>query len=196
MTFLFFTGILISVSTTAVARRRKIKEAAAPKESETSKSDKPNESDSNVTDKKPMVHTHHILSILRNSVISIHLSHFFTCQSSKPPTGSKRKASSTNGSDGEDKSPPQTRQGQRKKHKAVTPSRKGKKASPSKTASPGNKASSEESPLKTASNALVLESHNSSPDNNPPKVSCVCPTYYLVILTKIIALTFYLVIAG
>ncbi|XP_058782850.1 uncharacterized protein LOC131657469 [Vicia villosa] len=42
-------------------------------------------------------------------------------------------------------------------------------ASPSKAASPGNKASSEESPLKTASNALVVESHNSSPDNIPPK---------------------------
>src|SRR3954466_3592059 len=84
MIFLFFTDILISVSTTAVAWRRKIKEASAPKESETSKSDKPNESDSIVTDKKPMVHTHHILSILYNSVISIHLSHLSLARARNP----------------------------------------------------------------------------------------------------------------
>ncbi|XP_058726349.1 flocculation protein FLO11-like [Vicia villosa] len=132
------------VSTTAVAHRRKIKETPAQKNPGTSQSDKPSESGSLNPDKKPT--------------------------SSKPPTGPKRKVSSSAASDDEDKSPPCTRQGLRKRQKSATPSKKGKGASPSKTASPTDKASSEDSPLKTTSNILVVESHNSSPDNIQTKV--------------------------
>ncbi|XP_058756375.1 uncharacterized protein LOC131629603 [Vicia villosa] len=132
-----------SVSTTAVARRKKIKEVPTQKDSGASKSNKPSESDSIATSKKPT--------------------------NSKPPVGSKRQVSSTVVSDDEDKSPPRTRQGHRKRQKAITPSGKEKGLGSSKFASPSDKASSEESPLKTASNAFVVESHNSSPDNIPPK---------------------------
>ncbi|XP_058769266.1 uncharacterized protein LOC131643128 [Vicia villosa] len=131
------------VSTTTVARRKKIKEVPTQKDSGASKSNKPSESDSIATNKKPT--------------------------NSKPPVGSKRQVSSTVVSDDEDKSPPRTRQGHRKRQKAITPSGKEKGLGSSKVASPSDKASSEESPLKTASNAFVVESHNSSPDNIPPK---------------------------
>ncbi|XP_058732817.1 uncharacterized protein LOC131604391 [Vicia villosa] len=86
-------------------------------------------------------------------------------ESSKPPPHSKRKTSPVVVSDEDDKSPPRTRQAQKKKQKAATPSRKEKGSGSSKLTSPGDKVSSEESPLKGGSNAFVVESHNSSPDN-------------------------------
>src|SRR3954464_7923198 len=91
-------------------------------------------------------------------------------QSSKPPPHSKRKTSPVVVSDDDDKSPPRTRQAQKKRQKAATPSGKEKGYGSSKLTSPGDKVSSEESPLKGGSNAFVVESHNSSPDNIPTKV--------------------------
>src|SRR3954469_12918708 len=70
-----------------------------------------------------------------------------------------------------DKSPPRTRQGSKKKQKVTTPVGKGKKPGSSKITSSSDKAPSEESPLKATSNALVMESHNSSPATNAAKVS-------------------------
>ncbi|XP_058725507.1 uncharacterized protein LOC131596783 [Vicia villosa] len=89
----------------------------------------------------------------------------YASQSSKPPPHSKRKTSPVVVSDDDDKSPPRTRQAQKKRQKVATPSRKEKGSGSSKLTSPGDKVSSEESPLKGASNAFVVESHNSSPDN-------------------------------
>src|SRR4051812_4677487 len=91
-------------------------------------------------------------------------------QSSKPPTHSKRKASQIVVSDDDDKSPPRTRQAHKKRQKVVTPLGKEKGSGSSKITSPSDKVSSEESPLKGASTVLVVESHNSSPDNIPTKV--------------------------
>ncbi|XP_058755341.1 uncharacterized protein LOC131628527 [Vicia villosa] len=145
LTFLFFSAeILIPVSTTGVARKRKIKEAAVQKDSGVSKSNKTSRSDSTTTGKKPTT--------------------------SKPPVHSKRKDSQTAVLDDEDKSPPRTRQGHKKRQKTVTPSGKEKGSGSSKITSPADKVSSEESPLKGGSNVLVVESHNSSPDNIPTKV--------------------------
>ncbi|XP_058774763.1 uncharacterized protein LOC131649034 [Vicia villosa] len=129
----------LKLPTTVVARRRKIKQLLAQKASEVSQSNKPSESDSFTADKKTT--------------------------SSKPPPHSKRKTSPVVVSDEDDKSPPRTRQAQKKKQKAATPSRKEKGSGSSKLTSPGDKVSSEESPLKGGSNAFVVESHNSSPDN-------------------------------
>ncbi|XP_058779477.1 uncharacterized protein LOC131653371 [Vicia villosa] len=72
-------------------------------------------------------------------------------------------------SDEEDKSPPRTRQGHKKRQKVTTPVGKGKGPGSSKITSSSDKVSSEESPLKATSNALVMESHNSSPATNTAK---------------------------
>ncbi|XP_058732890.1 uncharacterized protein LOC131604470 [Vicia villosa] len=140
---LWLSRTLIPILLVAVTRKRKIKEVPTQKASEVSKSNKPSGSDSITTDKKPT--------------------------SSKPPTHSKRKASQIVVSDDDDKSPPRTRQAQKKRQKAVTPLGKEKGSGSSKITSPGEKVSSEESPLKGGSNVLLVESHNSSPDNIPTK---------------------------
>ncbi|XP_058772354.1 serine/threonine-rich protein adg2-like [Vicia villosa] len=93
--------------------------------------------------------------------------------SSKPPMPSKRKVLPTTtpdvASDEEDKSPPRTRQGHKKRQKVTTPVGKGKGPGSSNITSSSDKVSSEESPLKATSNALVMESHNSSPATNTAK---------------------------
>ncbi|XP_058769392.1 uncharacterized protein LOC131643259 [Vicia villosa] len=131
----------------AVARKRKVKATPAQKDSEASKSNKPSGSDSITTDAKPT--------------------------SSKPPMPSKRKVLPTTtpdvASDEEDKSPPRVRQGHKKIQKVTTPVGKGKGPGSSKITSSSYKVSSEESPLKATSNALVMESHNSSPATNTAK---------------------------
>ncbi|XP_058775515.1 uncharacterized protein LOC131649774 [Vicia villosa] len=114
------------------ASQRKVKATAAQKDSEASKSNKPSGSDSITTDAKPT--------------------------SSKPPMPSKRKVLPTTtpdvASDEEDKSPPRTRQGHKKRQKVTTPLGKGKGLGSSKITSSSDKVSSEESPLKATSNAL------------------------------------------
>ncbi|XP_058758660.1 uncharacterized protein LOC131631918 [Vicia villosa] len=149
--------IISEVSTAAVARKKKIKQIPAQKASEVSQSNKPSGSDSITTDKKPT--------------------------SSKPPPHSKRKASQVVVSDDDDKSPPRTRQAQKKRQKAVTPSGKEKGSGSSKLTSPGEKVSSEESPLKGGSNVFVVESHNSSPDNILAKDDVGTATYDLKAFT-------------
>ncbi|XP_058763040.1 uncharacterized protein LOC131636449 [Vicia villosa] len=79
-----------------------------------------------------------------------------TSTTSKPPVHSKRKASQTVVSDDEDKSPPRTRQGHKKRQKTVTPSGKEKGSGSSKITSPSDKVSSEESPLQVANKSHVL----------------------------------------
>ncbi|XP_058741701.1 uncharacterized protein LOC131614089 [Vicia villosa] len=100
-------------STTAVARKRKIKEAAVQKDSGVSKSNKTSGSDSTTIGKNPTT--------------------------SKPAVHLKRKASHTVVSEDEDKYPPRTRQGHKKRQKAVTPSDKEKGFGSSKITSPSDK---------------------------------------------------------
>src|SRR4051812_8359149 len=174
LTFLSLTKIIISIFVTAVAHKRKAKTIPVQKDSEASKSKKPSESDSVTTDAKPTVHTSFKFQFARLTD-NAHFLFFLFFQSSKPPTSSKRKtlptATPDAASDGDDKSPPRTRQGPKKKQKVTTPVGKGKKPESSKITSSSDKAPSEESPLKATSNALVMESHNSSPATNAAKVS-------------------------
>ncbi|XP_058788452.1 uncharacterized protein LOC131662626 [Vicia villosa] len=127
----------------ALGRKRVIKEAAAQKDAEASRSNKASGDDSVNTGKKPM--------------------------SSKPPPTPKRKPSNTSASDDEDRSPPHTRQAAKKRQKATISSVKGKGSGTSKPTSSSDKVLSDEQLLKTDGNALVVESHNLSPDNIPPK---------------------------
>ncbi|XP_058758213.1 uncharacterized protein LOC131631435 [Vicia villosa] len=86
--------------------------------------------------------------------------------SSKPPAPSKRKIPQTAASDDEDKSPPRTRQAIKKRQKTATPLTKEKGSGTSKLTSSSDNVSSDESPLKVASTVPIVESHNSSPDND------------------------------
>ncbi|XP_058757534.1 uncharacterized protein LOC131630806 [Vicia villosa] len=131
-----------------VGRNKIIKEAAAQKNAEASRSNKASGSDSVTTGKKPT---------------------YEYSQSSKPPPTLKRKPSNSSVSNDEDKSPPHTRQAPKKRQKTTISSAKEKGYGTSKPTSSSDKVTSDEQILKTNSNIPVVESHNSSPDNVPPK---------------------------